>query len=175
VKRKATQARSVRHGLVGRARPASRRVRAACVLALALGAGGCLSFKRPGLSVTEVRLASIGLTGGTVGVTLAVDNPNDYKLESEGFRYTLQFADDSDGDRAWVTLADASEDRRVSLPAGDTTSVELDVPFQMGPLGSALARLLRSGELEYRFTGELQVTSPRRARVPFDRRGVFRP
>lgn len=147
----------------------------ACVLALTLGAGGCLTFRQPTMTVAEVRLASIGLTGGTVGVTLDVDNPNDYRLESEGLRYRLQFADDRSGDRTWVTLADASDDQRVSIPAGAAASVELRVPFEMGSLGSALARLLRRGELEYRLTGELQVTAPRRVRVPFDQRGVFRP
>jgi hypothetical protein len=63
----------------------------------------------------------------------------------------------------------------VSIPAEDTASVEVHVPFEMAPFGTALSRLLRRGELEYRLTGELQVTAPRRVRVPFDRRGVFRP
>ena len=162
-----------RGGARGHAR--GRVARLVGALALSAAAAGCLTFQRPTLSVAEVRLASIGLTGGTIGVTLSVDNPNDYKLESEGFGYKLQFSDGTGGDEAWVTLADARDDRKVSIPAGDTTSVELDVPFDMAPLGTALARLLRRGELEYRFTGELQVTAPRRVRVPFDRRGVFRP
>ncbi len=144
-------------------------------LLLAVVASGCLAFQQPTLGVAELRLGSIGLGGGTVGVTLSVDNPNDYALESEGFRYRLQFSDGAGGEGRWVTLADGRDDRRVSIPAGDTASVELDVPFDMAPLGTALGRLLRRGELEYRFTGELQVTAPRRVRVPFDRRGVFRP
>lgn len=146
-----------------------------CVLTGVALLAGCLAFRQPTLSVAEIRLASIGLSGGTVGVTLTIDNPNDYALESEGFRYRLQFSDDGDGERTWVTLADGRDDHRMSVPADDTGSVELDVPFDIGPLGSALGRLLRRGELEYRFTGELQVTAPRRVRVPFDRRGVFRP
>jgi LEA14-like dessication related protein len=153
----------------------ARAARLVAALLLAGAGTGCLAFQRPTLRVADVRLASIGLSGGTVGVTLSVDNPNDYALESEGFRYRLQFTDDAGGEGQWVTLADGRDDQRVSIPAGDTASVELDVPFEMAPLGTALGRLLRRGALEYRFTGELQVTGPRRVRVPFDQRGVFRP
>jgi LEA14-like dessication related protein len=140
-----------------------------------LASSGCLAFERPTLRVAEVRLGSLGFQGGSVAVTLQVDNPNGYTLESEGFQYRLAFSDGADGKGEWVTLAQGRDDQKVSVAARDTASVELDVPFDLSALGDALQRLLRRGELEYRFTGELRVTRPRSVRVPFDERGVFRP
>ena len=74
-----------------------RPARLALALSLAVTAGGCLAFSAPRCSVAEVRLASLGSTGGTIGVTLEVDNPNGFALESQGFRYRLAFADDAEG------------------------------------------------------------------------------
>jgi LEA14-like dessication related protein len=151
-----------------------RRLRRVALLG-ALAASGCLTFERPTLRVAEVRLASLGFQGGSVAVTLLIDNPNGYALESQGFQYRLSFTDDADGKGEWATLAEGRDDQKVSVPAHDTASVELDVPFELSSVGTALQRLLRRGELEYRFTGELRVTRPRSVRVPFDERGAFRP
>jgi len=158
-----------------RVRGGSRRRLGRAALLVVLAGSGCLTLERPTLRVAEVRLAALGLQGGTMAVTLHIDNPNDYTLESQGFQYRLAFSDDADGKGGWVTLAEGRDDQKVSVPARDTASVDLDVPFDLAPLGSALQRLLSRGELEYRFTGELRVTRPRSVRVPFDERGVFRP
>jgi len=152
-----------------------RRRLGRAALLVALAAPGCLTFERPTLRVAEVKLASLGFQGGSVAVTLQIDNPNGYTLESQGFQYRLAFSDEADGKGDWMTLAEGRDDQKVSVPAHDTASVQLDVPFDIASVGTALQRLLRRGELEYRFTGELRVTRPRSVRVPFDERGVFRP
>lgn len=143
---------------------------------VALGAVSCvLSFQRPTLRVADVRLSTVSLTGGTVAVLVAIENPNDYPLETVDFRYRLALPGEAEGDREWFTLAEGRHAGVVTVPARDTASVQLEVPFSLAPLGTAMSRLLRRGELDYRFSGELQVTAPRHVRVPFDRRGVFRP
>ncbi|HSM62268.1 MAG TPA: LEA type 2 family protein [Longimicrobiales bacterium] len=159
--------------------PAGRRpigLRGA-VLTLALAVSGCaFGFEQPTLRVTEVRLAAVGLSGGTLTVRLDVDNPNDYPLEGERFRYRLAFADERDGSSEWVTLADGSLDDRIRVPANGTGSVDVDVPFEFASAGMALSSLLRSGELEYRFSGEIRVRGRLGgSRIPFDERGVFSP
>lgn len=145
------------------------------VVASLLPAACSLAFQRPTLRVADVRLAALGVSGGTVAVLVNITNPNRYALESGDFRYTLSMPQGAEEDGGWLTLAEGRHESNVTVPPGDSATVEFQVPFEMAPIRTALGRLLGSGELEYRFTGELQVTSPRRMRVPFDRRGVFRP
>ncbi len=154
------------------------RAKLGCVAAVAcLLSGGCsLTFQRPTLTVAEVRLASMGLTGGTLAVRLEVENPNRYALESRDFRYALAFGDGASPEPSWTTLAEGRLPDAVRVPAGETETVEVVVPFDLSALDAALGRLLRQGELEYRFSGELLAGTPLGAkRIPFDQRGLFRP
>ncbi len=154
-----------------------RRSSGAVVIVVgALALAGCIfSFQQPTLHVAEVRLKQLGLSGGTVAVRLDIVNPNGYDLQSADFQYQLSFSDGGDTGTDWVTLAEGQHGGQIVVPAHDSASVQLDVPFDVAAVTGALGRLLRRGELDYRFTGELQVTEPRRARVPFNLRGVFRP
>jgi len=152
------------------------RARAAILLGVVMCAGCGLAFQEPTFTVAEVRLASLGLGGGTLTVALDIDNPNRYALESEDFQYRLDFLDDATSEEPWLTLAEGRLDESVRIPARESGSVRVDIPFEFGAVGMALGGLLRRGELEYRFTGELRVRTPLgTSRVPFDERGVFRP
>ena len=146
-------------------------------LAPLLVAAGCsLGYQAPTLTVGEVRLASLGLTGGSLVVRLEVENPNRYALESRDLRYALAFAEEGPDAPAWKTVVEGRLDRVVRVRAGGVEPVEVTVPFETASLGAALARLLRQGELEYRFSGELLAGTPLGAkRIPFDQRGFFRP
>lgn len=145
-------------------------------VALVLASSGCFfSFKRPTLRVAEVRLASLGVSGGRVAVEVEITNPNGYDLQSAEFVYALAFSGGASEESDWVTLAEGRHEKMVTVPAGGTAITEIDVPFDLAAVTGALGRLLRRGELDYRFSGELQVTEPRRMRVPFTLRGVFRP
>ena len=157
-------------------RPPHAKLGSAAVLAFLLSTGCSLAFHSPTLTVAEVRLASMGLTGGTLAVRLEVANPNRYALESRDFRYALSFADGASPEPSWTTLAEGRLPDAVRVPAGETGTVEVAVPFDLSALGTALGRLLRQGELEYRFSGELLAGTPLGAkRIPFDQRGLFRP
>ncbi|MDP2958015.1 MAG: LEA type 2 family protein [Longimicrobiales bacterium] len=157
-------------------RSSHSKLGSAAVLAFLLSTGCSLAFQSPTLTVAEVRLASMGLTGGTLSVRLEVANPNRYALESRDFRYALSFADGASPEPSWTTLAEGRLPDGVRVPAGETGTVEVAVPFDLSALGTALGRLLRQGELEYRFSGELLAGTPLGAkRIPFDQRGLFRP
>lgn len=146
-------------------------------LAVLLAAGGCvLAYRAPTVTVGEVRLASLGLNGGSLAVRLEIENPNRYALESRDFRYTLAFSEEGPEGPAWKTLVEGRLDRVVRVPAGGVEPLEVNVPFETAAVGAALVRLLRRGELEYRFSGELLAGTPVGAkRIPFDQRGLFRP
>jgi LEA14-like dessication related protein len=146
-------------------------------LAPLLVVAGCsLAYKAPTLTVGEVRLASMGLSGGSLAVSLEVENPNRYALESRAFRYALAFSEGSPGAPVWKTLVEGQLDRVVRVPGHAVEPVEIIVPFGAASVGAALSRLLRQGELEYRFSGELLAGTPLgEKRIPFDQRGLFRP
>lgn len=151
-------------------------VRASALALLLLVSGCALAYEKPTVTVAQVRLASLGLAGGELAVSLEVENPNRYALESRDFRYALAFAEGGSDAPAWRTLVEGRLDQVVRVPARDVMPLEVTVPFDAASVGAALARLLRQGELEYRFTGELLAGTPLgERRIPFDQRGHFRP
>lgn len=159
--------RAVRPGWVGSVLAAAAWV---------AGAGCAAVFTPPSVRVAEVRLASLSLVGGTLQVALDVENPNRFALESREFRYALSFAEPAGGEASWIPLAEGALADTVRIEAGRTGRVTVDVPFDLSTVGAALTRLLRQGELEYRFTGALVAGTPLGSRrVPFDQRGRFRP
>lgn len=153
-----------------------RRWGMSALAALLVAAGCSLGYKAPTLTVGEVRLASLGLAGGSLVVMLEVGNPNRYALEGRDLRYTLAFAEEAPEAPAWKTVVEGRLDHVVRVRAGGVEPVEVTMPFETASLGAALARLLRQGELEYRFSGEFVAGTPLGAkRIPFDQRGIFRP
>lgn len=144
-------------------------------LLLALSACG-LAFQEPTVKVAMVRLVALGLQGGTLEVGVQVHNPNRYSLTAEHLTYRLSFLDNAGDDPDWLSLAEGDVAEPVRVEAGQTATSMVEVPFDFASVGAALGRLLRRGELEYRFTGVLTARTPvGRMRVTFDERGVFRP
>ena len=159
----------------GRVPPGARRVG---LLSMVLALTGCtLLIEEPQVRVVDVQAASIGLRGGTLTVLVEVENPNRFGLQSEVFSYRLDLAEQpGDESTEWRTLFDGAYEGLVEIPAHESARVEVDVPFEYGTVGVVVGRLLRQGELEYRFSGSLQFPLPvGNVQVPFDERGTFRP
>ncbi|MFH1764433.1 MAG: hypothetical protein ABIF09_09600, partial [Gemmatimonadota bacterium] len=74
----------------------------ALALALALApVGGCVAFlSPPSVEMVGVELVSLGLTSGTVAVTLDLTNASSRKMEILGFLYEVEVRD-SEGDAGW--------------------------------------------------------------------------
>jgi LEA14-like dessication related protein len=144
--------------------------------ALASAASACaVFFRSPTVSIADVRVVSVGLTGATAQVALDVANPNGFDLTAEGVRYRLSFAD-AQVEEGWRTLAEGENEERLVIAANDTTQLRLAVPFTFASLGRALQSLLSEGSLPYRLDGDVLFDAPvRDVRVPFDRRGSFAP
>lgn len=161
-----------------RAHPALRFLRGlALALPLSALAACSLVMQEPEVRVTRVGLAEMGLRGGAVEVVLQVANPNGFALETRSFRYGLFFPETTvEGDTAWIPLVEEVSRDTVRIEARDTVEVPVRVPFDLASVGSAAGRLLRQGELEYRFSGALRLQTPvGGVDVPFERRGTFRP
>jgi LEA14-like dessication related protein len=162
--------------LAANRRPRLQAAAAVGVMVVVAGTSGCaLIFKNPSVTIADVTVSAVGLTGATAQVALEVANPNGYALTAEAVSYRLSFAD-ALADEGWRTLAEGETDQRVVIAAHDTTQVRLSVPFTYASLGRALQNLLSSGTLPYRLDGDVKIDAPGRdVRVSFDRRGSLEP
>src|SRR5688572_4081014 len=121
------------------ARGAGRRMsRGLLLLAATVLATGCaLFFKSPKVSIADVRVATVGLVGGTAEVQLSVINPNGFELVAREFRYRLSYSDD-DADQGWRMLTEGESEEQVVVAPNDSASVRLTVPFRYSDVGRAL-------------------------------------
>ena len=148
-----------------------RRYVAVSAVALAAAVAGCASiarqaFQEPVVSVRDIRLNGIGLTGGSVDVALAVYNPNNYRLDATRVTYRLLF--DS------VTFATGALTERQTVQARDTLVVSIPVNFSYRGVGEAGRQILNTGSVNYRLLGDVTVGSPiGNFTVPYSTTGRF--
>ena len=124
-------------------------------------------FQNPIVNLRDVRVTSLGATGGNIEVHLGVYNPNNFRLDASQMRYNV-FVGDS------VRMADGTVDTRTSVQAGDSTLVRIPVSFTYAGLGAAASQLLRTGAVNYRVTGDVTVSSVAgNFTVPFSATGRY--
>lgn len=167
-------------------RPSSlpARLRRLALLTPALAAAACASLvKEPRVALSAVELHSIGLGGASLRVELQVENPNRFSLDARAMEYTLSFVEGEGvarpgevAESEWRPVATGRTADGALLAAGERTLVAVDVPFRYGDVGRAVASLLQSGRLHYRFHGSFTVGSPvGELRIPFDQTGLLDP
>ncbi len=140
--------------------------------ALAVGAlAACaLSLRQPEVELAGIRLAGLGVSGGTVVVSLSVQNPNEFPLEADGLTYHVELS--SPGEDDWLELADGRFRQDVHVGAADSAIVEIPVEFSYSGLGRALRSLLDYGTVAYRLDGRIAVRQPLRRDVPYRHQGT---
>ena len=88
--------------------------------ALIIGAGcsalGRAAFENPVVTLRDVKVRGVGLTGGSLDVLLSVYNPNHYRLDATRLTYRVNLAGDS------VTVASGAPTSN-ARSAGDATSM----------------------------------------------------
>jgi LEA14-like dessication related protein len=125
--------------------------------AMMLGASvGCAtlarrSFTEPVVTLKDVRLNGVGLTGGSLDIVLNVYNPNRFPLDAT--RLTYQVFVDS------VPFGTGATDARFTVRSGDSTAVRLPLAFTWAGVGQAGRSLMNTGTVNYRVTGDLTVGS----------------
>ena len=125
---------------------------------------GSAAFEQPIVTLKDVRLRGLGLTGGTVDVQLNVYNPNKYRLDATRLTYKLMVGDS-------VTLALGS---RFTVNDRDSTTVPIPVTFTYAGIGEAGRQLLNMGAVNYRVTGDVTVgTVVGNFTVPYSSTGRF--
>lgn len=150
------------------------RAAAAVILLAALAACGGSVFRQPQVTLNNVRLGGLGLSGGTLLVNLEVVNPNRFALNANQLSYQLSLSDPAETpDTTWVDFAEGVYDQPFSVPAGDTATVQIPIEFTYSGIGSAANSLLRRGTFTYRARGTVDLRTPLGGYdVPFSKRGT---
>ena len=140
----------------------------AILSAVALAACSSLAeraFSRPTIMVRGVKVKSVGITGGSIEVSLHITNPNPYPLPVQRALYSFALADSTEVGRGESAVA-------FTLPAHDSVLVQLplDVSWQ------GLRAAARDGTVDYRFKGTVTIDTPvGNPDVPFEAVGRFTP
>jgi LEA14-like dessication related protein len=127
------------------------------LLSLAVLASACatlrgLTFQEPDLSLQEIAITGIGLTGGTFDLVLDVYNPNDYRIRST----RLEVGIDLEGRH----FGDALLDRPLDLSPTNHSRVVVPVRFEWAGLGAGAKALVTRQAVGYGLTGRVLVDTP---------------
>jgi LEA14-like dessication related protein len=147
----------------------------AVLAGLALLPGCALFIKNPVVGIVDVRVAGLGLTGGTAELQLQVENPNRFDVTVREFTYVLTVADRPDAVR-WDTLAIGVSIDTLYLSKRSIEVIPLRIPFRYSGLGTALRGLLFSGEIPYRVEGTVRARGAGISRqLPYSATGTLNP
>lgn len=124
---------------------------------LSTAALGCASLARqafvtPIVTLKDVQVKAIGVTGGAVDLVLEVNNQNDYRLDANRVTYTLVV--DS------ATIATGQITKLVTLPAKQISEVRLPVSISVKELLGAARVMTKAGSVNYHVVGEVTVATP---------------
>lgn len=133
--------------------------------------GGCATlmrqaFQNPVVSLRDVRVNGLGISGGELEVVLGVYNPNGYRLDATRLTYSVQLDT--------TTFATGAVTDRVSVQEKDSTIVRIPVSFTYRGLGEAGRQIIQSGAVNYRVLGDVTVGSPvGNFTIPYNTTGRF--
>ena len=137
---------------------------AAAALALLAGPGcALLTATPPTVEVQQVELRGAGLLNQTLGVALCVTNPNDAALDFR--RVTMAV------DVAGAPLAAGASETAVRLPPRASILVPFMVATTERNIGPQLLGVLRTGGVDYRLRGSVQLAGALAITLPFSRGG----
>ncbi len=150
-----------------------RRVALVVAVSAAMAGGACsaigrAAFQQPVVSLRDVRIRGLGLTGGSLDVILSVYNPNHYRLDATRLTYRVNLAGDS------VTVATGALDSRFTVQDNDSTTVSIPVSFTYAGIGAAGQSIINTGAVNYHVVGDVTVGSPvGNFTVPYSSTGRF--
>jgi LEA14-like dessication related protein len=118
---------------------------------------GCASlgrkaFAEPKVTLQEMRLNGLGLTGGSLDVLLNVENPNGFRLDATRMTYRLMIDT--------IPFGEGTVDQRLTVDEKSQTTVRIPVNFTYSGIGAAGRAILNTGTVNYRLLGDLTVATP---------------
>ena len=132
--------------------PSFRLSVAVVVIASACASLRGLTFQDPEVSLQEVQITGIGLTGGTFNLVFDVWNPNDYRLRST----RLEVGIDLEG----THFGDALLDRPLDLSPTNHNQVVVPVRFEWAGVGAGAKALLSRRAVAYTIAGRVLLDTP---------------
>lgn len=111
-----------------------------------------LRFEEPDIRLQEVRITGLGLTGGTLDLTLDVLNPNGFRLRTMRLELGI--------DLERTHFGDALLETPVELPAQQHSLVTVPVRFEWAGLGAGARALLTRQAIRYGLTGSATLDTP---------------
>jgi LEA14-like dessication related protein len=139
-------------------RTASRSVAVICVASFGVAVlASCatlrnLSFTEPDVTLQEIDIVGVGLTGGTFDLVFDVWNPNDYRLRSTRLEVGL--------DLEGTHFGDALLDRPLDLSPTNHSRVVVPVRFEWAGLGAGAKGLVTRRAVAYAITGAVLLDTP---------------
>jgi LEA14-like dessication related protein len=124
----------------------------AVIAACGTGAVHPLNFIRPDVRLHHLELQNVGLSGGTLGLVLAFDNPNSVSLQGTRLAAGIDIEGQHFGD---VSLSDG-----FSLAARDTTLLTVPLNFRWEGMTVAARSVLESGAVNYSISGRFAIITP---------------
>ncbi|PYP12182.1 MAG: hypothetical protein DMD56_04805 [Gemmatimonadetes bacterium] len=122
------------------------------LLCLSCATLGRLAFTEPDVSLQEIAVTGIGLTGGTFDLVFDVFNPNDYRIRST----RLEVGVDLEG----THFGDALLDRPLDLSPTNHNRVVVPVRFEWAGVGAGAKALLTRRAVGYGITGRVLLDTP---------------
>src|SRR6266496_6349812 len=113
---------------------------------------GRLAFTEPAISLQEIGVTGIGLTGGTFDLVFDVYNPNDYRIRST----RLEVGVDLEG----THFGDALLERPLDLSPTNHNRVVVPVRFEWAGVGAGARAMLTRRTLAYGVTGRVFLDTP---------------
>ena len=114
------------------------------------------TFAEPVVTLRDVQIRGLGLTGGSIDVRLGVYNPNNFRLDAGRMTYQLLAGAGSDT----VTFATGTVEGQQSFAEQDTTIITVPLSFTYSAIGSVGRQLLNSGSIDYTIRGDISVATP---------------
>ena len=111
-----------------------------------------LSFQEPQITLQEINVTGLGLSGGTLDLVFDVYNPNDYRLRSTRLEVGLALED--------TDFGEALIDKPLDLSPVNHNRVVMPVRFTWSGVGAAARALLERQELKYGLTGAAMLDTP---------------
>lgn len=129
---------------------------------------GRQAFAQPQVTLKDVRVSSLGLTGGNLDVVLSVYNPNGYRLDATRLTYNLQVGDEA------TPFANGVLDSRFTVQDKDSTTVRIPVTFSYSGLSAGVRSIFGTGAVQYKLNGDVTVgTVVGNFTVPFSQTGRY--
>src|SRR6266487_3233722 len=128
------------------------RISLAALASLSCATLGRLAFTEPAISLQEIGVTGIGLTGGTFDLVFDVYNPNDYRIRST----RLEVGIDLEG----THFGDGLVEKPLDLSPANHSRVIVPVRFEWAGLGAGARALLARQTLGYGVAGRVVLDTP---------------